>query len=181
VLNNRSFPRTFRFLWCSYPHVDFKNRFNPRRRFERVSTRIESAVGSLDFSFNFLPVSSTFHKLLRLLATLFDLSPPSPTFFDLRIRRIPSTSSSTFFELSRTSSTLPERIRTASPFFKLLRLSNRRDFGNLRASTGRFLHKASWISSVVPQDSVSGLWLGEEEKRRRGWGQVNGRAKKKWE
>jgi hypothetical protein len=37
------------------------------------SYRIESAVGSLYFCFNLLRASQTFHKLLRLLATLLDI------------------------------------------------------------------------------------------------------------
>jgi hypothetical protein len=39
----------------------------------RIYTRIESAIGSLHLSFNLLRASPIFHKLLRLLATHFDL------------------------------------------------------------------------------------------------------------
>jgi hypothetical protein len=53
-----------------------------------------------------------------------------------------------------TSPTLPELIRTDSTFSKFLRLSNSRDSGNLRASTGLFLHWLSRISCAVPQDGV---------------------------
>jgi hypothetical protein len=35
LLNTRSFRRSFCLLWCSYPHTNFKNRFNSRRGFER--------------------------------------------------------------------------------------------------------------------------------------------------
>jgi hypothetical protein len=83
-------------------------------------------------------------------------------------------SASAFFDPARTFPTLPKLIQTDYIFFELLRLSNSRDSGDLRASMGRLLHKVSRISRAVPQKGVSGLWLRlkgrriEQEKRENG-------------